>query len=97
MRVALGAAPAGILSMVLGRTMHLLLAGLVPGLAAALLLERTIRAFLFDARPHEPAIYAGVTLVLLVAGFTVFAILSIFNGTHYGAPRTWTTRLKVSF
>ncbi|MBS1817875.1 MAG: TonB-dependent receptor [Acidobacteria bacterium] len=23
--------------------------------------------------------------------------LSIFNGTHYGAPRTWTTRLKVSF
>jgi len=23
--------------------------------------------------------------------------LSIFNGTHYGAPRTWTTRLKVAF
>jgi outer membrane receptor protein involved in Fe transport len=23
--------------------------------------------------------------------------LSIFNGTHYGAPRTWTGRLKVSF
>jgi len=23
--------------------------------------------------------------------------LSIFNGTHYGAPRTWTTGLKVSF
>lgn len=23
--------------------------------------------------------------------------LSLFNGTHYGAPRTWTTRLKVSF
>jgi hypothetical protein len=23
--------------------------------------------------------------------------LSIFNGTHYGAPRTWTARLKVSF
>ena len=23
--------------------------------------------------------------------------LSIFNGTHYGAPRTWTARLKISF
>jgi len=23
--------------------------------------------------------------------------LSIFNGTHYGAPRTWTARLRVSF
>jgi len=23
--------------------------------------------------------------------------LSIFNGTHYGAPRTWTARLKVGF
>jgi hypothetical protein len=23
--------------------------------------------------------------------------LSIFNGTHYGAPRTWTARLKVNF
>ena len=23
--------------------------------------------------------------------------LSIFNGTHYGAPRTWTARLKVTF
>jgi outer membrane receptor for ferric coprogen and ferric-rhodotorulic acid len=23
--------------------------------------------------------------------------LSIFNGTHYGAPRTWTARVKVAF
>ena len=23
--------------------------------------------------------------------------LSIFNGTHYGAPRTWMARLKVAF
>jgi hypothetical protein len=27
----------------------------------------------------------------------VLNFLSIFNGTHYGPPRTWTTRLKVSF
>jgi outer membrane receptor protein involved in Fe transport len=23
--------------------------------------------------------------------------LSIFNGTHYGAPRTWTARMKLGF
>ena len=23
--------------------------------------------------------------------------LSIFNGTHYGAPRTWMARLRVGF
>jgi hypothetical protein len=27
----------------------------------------------------------------------VLNFLSIFNGTHYGPPRTWTARLKVSF
>jgi hypothetical protein len=27
----------------------------------------------------------------------VLNFLSIFNGTHYGAPRTWTARLKVAF
>jgi outer membrane receptor protein involved in Fe transport len=27
----------------------------------------------------------------------VLNFLSIFNGTHYGAPRTWTARLKVLF
>jgi hypothetical protein len=67
-RVALGALPSGILSMVLGRAMRLMVAGLVPGLAAAVLLERTARAFLFNARPHDPAIYAAVVVVLLSAG-----------------------------
>jgi hypothetical protein len=27
----------------------------------------------------------------------VLNFLSIFNGTHYGAPRTWTARLKMAF
>jgi putative ABC transport system permease protein len=67
-RVALGAAPAGILTMVIGRAARLLVAGLVPGIIAALFFEQTARAFLFDARPHDPAVYLGAGAVLLVAG-----------------------------
>jgi ABC-type antimicrobial peptide transport system permease subunit len=67
-RVALGAAPAGILRMVLRSALALMLAGLCVGVAAALLLEQTIRAFLFQPQQHDPAIYAGAALVLLLAG-----------------------------
>jgi putative ABC transport system permease protein len=67
-RVALGAPRTGILSMVLGRALRLLLAGLAPGVAAALLLERTVRAFLFNAAPHDPALYGVAAATLLAAG-----------------------------
>jgi ABC-type antimicrobial peptide transport system permease subunit len=67
-RVALGAVPSGILSMVVGGAVRLMIGGLVPGLVAAFLLERWARAFLFNAPPRDPALYAGVALVLLTAG-----------------------------
>jgi ABC-type antimicrobial peptide transport system permease subunit len=67
-RVALGAAPAGILRMVLRGATGLMLAGLVIGLAAALLLEQTVRGFLFNPQPHDPVVYAIVAGVLLAAG-----------------------------
>ncbi len=48
--------------------------------------------------------HRGTTKVELQAGLlnafnTTYLLnfLSIFNGTHYGAPRTWTARMKVSF
>jgi putative ABC transport system permease protein len=67
-RIALGAVPAGVLRMVLGRASRLMLAGLAIGLAGAAALERLVRGFLFDARPHDPALYAMVAVVLLTAG-----------------------------
>ncbi|MCR4375407.1 MAG: ABC transporter permease, partial [Acidobacteria bacterium] len=67
-RVALGALPSGILSMVLGRAVRLLVAGLVPGIAVSILLEQTARAFLFNAKPHDPVVYVGVAAVLLATG-----------------------------
>jgi predicted permease len=67
-RVALGAAPAGILRMVLRGAAGLMLSGLAVGLGAALLLEQTVRGFLFNPQPHDPVVYTVVGGVLLVAG-----------------------------
>ncbi len=67
-RVALGAAPVGILRMVLRSATGLMLAGLAIGLSAAVLLERTVRGFLFNPQPHDPVIYGVVGTVLLLAG-----------------------------
>lgn len=69
-RVALGAAPAGILRMVLRGAAALLAAGLAVGLAAALLLEQTVQAFLFDPARHDPIVYGGVAAVLFAAGLS---------------------------
>jgi hypothetical protein len=68
LRIALGALPAGVMRMVLGRASQMLGIGLVAGLLAAAMLERLVRAFLFEARPHEPVVYVAVALVLLTTG-----------------------------
>ena len=59
---------------------------------------------LVDAMTGAEVYAHGATKVELQAGVlnvfdTTYLLnfLSIFNGTHYGAPRTWTTRLKVGF
>jgi ABC-type antimicrobial peptide transport system permease subunit len=67
-RMALGAVPSGIVSLVLGGALRLLFAGLVPGLAAALLFEQWAQAFLFKAPPRDATLYAGVAFVLVAAG-----------------------------
>lgn len=52
-------------------------------------------AQLFKRGTTDVDLQAGVLNVFDTTYLLNF--LSIFNGTHYGAPRTWTARLKVSF
>jgi outer membrane receptor protein involved in Fe transport len=59
---------------------------------------------IFDVMAGSELFRRGTTKIELQAGvLNVFDesyllnFLSIFNGTHYGAPRTWTARLKVAF
>ena len=67
-RLALGAAPLAILRAVLGRALIYVLGGLAMGLLAATALSALVSGFLFETRPHDPWIYAGVAATLVVTG-----------------------------
>jgi putative ABC transport system permease protein len=66
-RLALGAMPAQIRSMMLRQGMRLFGAGLVLGFVGALALSRVIRSLLFGVSANDPLIYGTVTLVLASA------------------------------
>jgi ABC-type antimicrobial peptide transport system permease subunit len=67
-RMALGARPSQIASMVLGQSAAFVLPGTALGLATALAATRTLRAFLFEVSAMDPLTLAGVTaLVIAVA------------------------------
>jgi predicted permease len=63
-RMALGAGSAQVNRMVLGQGMRPVLAGLVMGIAVALVLGRLLQAMLFEIRPADPVVLAGVVVLL---------------------------------
>jgi putative ABC transport system permease protein len=70
-RIALGARPFDVLRMVVAQGMTLALGGIALGVAAALVLSRTLRALLYDVAPRDPvtltAVAAVLALVALIA------------------------------
>jgi putative ABC transport system permease protein len=67
-RLALGAAPAGILWMVLRQSLLFVAAGLTVGLVLALFAGSLIKGFLFGVQPTDLATLSGVILILLCVG-----------------------------
>ncbi len=65
-RMALGASPENVMTMVLHQGLRLALVGIVVGLAAALSVTRLMQQALFGVQPHDPLIYAGLSLTILV-------------------------------
>ncbi len=63
-RLALGAKPASILSLILGEGLRLVAFGAVIGLAAALAASRWLESQLFGVRPTDPLTFAAVCLLL---------------------------------
>ena len=63
-RLALGAQKSQILAMVMNRGIRITLFGLVLGLAGSLVLSRTLATVLFDVRPIDVSIYAGLFVAL---------------------------------
>ncbi|MEO6238038.1 MAG: ABC transporter permease [Vicinamibacterales bacterium] len=72
-RLALGAAPGGILRMVVGDGLRLALPGLIAGSAIAAASSRLARALLFEVSPTDPAIFAAViAAIAVVAAFACY-------------------------
>ena len=65
-RMALGARPKDILTMVLGQGTWLTVIGIIAGLTGAMLVSRFLRALLFGVQPIDPITYVVVTMVLIV-------------------------------
>jgi putative ABC transport system permease protein len=63
-RIALGATPASVRSLVIGQSAKLVFFGLAAGIPAALVLTRFLSTLLFDVRPADPLTFIGVTVLL---------------------------------
>jgi len=68
-RLALGARPAQIRTLILSHGMQLLLIGSVIGLVAAVALSRALQSVLFGVKGIDPRIYLGVGALLFAATF----------------------------
>jgi len=67
-RMALGAQARQVLQMILAQGAWLVGTGLVLGVAGAIALRRVLASVLFGVAPTDPAIFAGVFLVLALVG-----------------------------
>jgi ABC-type antimicrobial peptide transport system permease subunit len=65
-RIALGAEPRSLVSLVLRQSLTPSLAGMAAGGAAAFLIVRVMRSMLFETSPFDPGVFAGVAALLLV-------------------------------
>jgi putative ABC transport system permease protein len=61
-RMALGAAPGSIFSLVVGQGLRLSIAGVALGLVTAFALTRAMTSMLVGVKPTDPATYAGVAI-----------------------------------
>jgi ABC-type antimicrobial peptide transport system permease subunit len=66
-RLALGAQPSNLLSMVLGEGLRLVIAGLALGVAVSLAVTRFLDTLLFGVNARDFTTFAGVVVVLALA------------------------------
>ena len=63
-RMALGAQPRDVLSLVLGEGMRVTVLGVVAGIGGALALTRVLRSLLYDVSATDPRFFAGAAVVV---------------------------------
>ena len=67
-RMALGAAPGGVVALVLRRVGALVAAGIILGAAISWTVARLVATLLFGLQPHDPATLVGAAVVLATIG-----------------------------
>jgi putative ABC transport system permease protein len=67
-RMALGAAPAGVVGLVLGRMVILIAIGIIAGAAASLWASRFVSPLLFGLQPRDPLTLAAAIVLLAAIG-----------------------------
>jgi putative ABC transport system permease protein len=75
-RMALGASPASVLVLMLRQAGTMMVLGIGIGLAGALALTSTLSSLLFGVTSKDPAIYAGVSLLLALVALLAIAVPS---------------------
>ena len=73
-RMALGARPRDIFDLVLRHAARLVFAGMAAGIVGALMLTRALSTLLFGVSAHDPATYAGVSVLLACTALLAGAI-----------------------
>jgi predicted permease len=68
-RMALGATPRSVLSLIVGRGMLLAVGGVAVGVLGAMWLTRSMQSVLYDIQPSDPVTFVQVMGVLLAAAF----------------------------
>jgi putative ABC transport system permease protein len=79
-RSAIGAQQRDIRNLIFAEGFRLIAGGVIAGLAAALVLSRVLRSFLFEVEPTDPATLIGVALL-----FAVVALLACWVPTRRAA------------
>jgi putative ABC transport system permease protein len=67
-RMALGAAPVGVIRLVLGRVALLVIAGVLVGGAASLITAKYVATLLYGLEPRDPLTFAGAAVILASIG-----------------------------
>ena len=80
-RLALGAAPARVMTAVIGRAVVHTAAGIAIGILTAWQLASLVEAFLFEVRPHDPVVY-GAAAALLAACGVIAAFVPARRAAH---------------
>jgi predicted permease len=88
-RMALGATPRGILSLVLGHGLLVIAVGVAAGLAGAFALTRLMSSLLFGVQPRDP-----VTFLIIALGLAAVALLACYIPARRAARINAITALR---